>query len=732
MKIMALSFVNLSIILLLSIIVSVSYGQTVFNVCAIEDVVPPSLCQEVKQEQSAECIQVPDSVNCAIKLQNGKANVAVFSPEQALVAAKALNDTVKVVASVRHPDDINEEFAFQSVVVVKKSFEGGLKSLSNKQYCHPGFDLEEKVSKRVLTEFENTVVPLKCGPSDSHAAEDEVGSVAKYFGKSCRPGPWVPNNEKIDKQLRDKYKNLCELCDNKEKCEYQSTDKNPHHDALRCLAYLGGDVAYVSLQHVKSYFGLTNSAVKKADPNDYQYLCPDGSVQPVATVNPCTWVKQPWPVIVVRNEIEDEFKAKIIDVELPAKKIWIEILRTILAPSNQKIIEVNTTNNIVAYLEDKNARKIPSPSEDKCKRNLKWCTVTTEEQDKCEWLSKSMISTGIRPEITCQLGANTIDCFKLISKGRADIISIDSNYGYIARKSYSLQPIYYHRTNEQSLTLAVIKDKDSDKYQTIQDLKGKNVCVPEYGGLAFISAVVLGLSTNLTRDAKSKLCDYGRDFSTFFNDGCVPGARDKDHGISAETNSDRLCALCQITELSKATCAADISNRFFGDKGALDCISFGGGDVALVDKSEVQDATNSSDYRVLCANNTLAASTGFNVDENCALSAIVDSETVTRPKDANNPAYELLLADIQSAFKNTNNKKFSAMSVFSKFNDHEDVLFKSNILGFDETKDPNSKYARNYDKLFSQVDKCTGAGAMGVFSSFATILFCLVAVFHLF
>lgn len=54
------------------------------------------------------------------------------------------------------------------------------------------------------------------------------------------------------------------------------------------------------------------------------------------------------------SEIEDEFKAKIIDVELPPKKIWIEILRTILAPSNQKIIEVNTTNNIVAYLEDKN------------------------------------------------------------------------------------------------------------------------------------------------------------------------------------------------------------------------------------------------------------------------------------------------------------------------------------------------------------------------------------------
>lgn len=78
-----------------------------------------------------------------------------------------------------------------------------------------------------------------------------------------------------------------------------SGDKNPHKHALRCLTQLNGEVAYVGLSFVKDYFGLEASAkVQEANPTDYRFLCPNGSLQSISTGKPCTWVKQPWPVIV--------------------------------------------------------------------------------------------------------------------------------------------------------------------------------------------------------------------------------------------------------------------------------------------------------------------------------------------------------------------------------------------------------------------------------------------------
>lgn len=46
-------------------------------------------------------------------------------------------------------------------------------------------------------------------------------------------------------------------------------------------------------------------------------------------------------------------------------------------------------------------------------------------------------------------------------------------------------------------------------------------------------------------------CDYGASLSAFFNAGCVPGARDGNHGVTAGTDKEKLCSLCQITELAK-------------------------------------------------------------------------------------------------------------------------------------------------------------------------------------
>lgn len=115
---------------------------------------------------------------------------------------------------------------------------------------------------------------------------------------------------------------------------------------------------------------------------------------------------------------------------------------------------------------------------------MKWCTVSQTEQEKCDWLSQAVLIAGIRPGLSCVRGSDTLDCMKKIQSSKADIISIDSNYGYLARKKYDLGPIFYHEAKgEKSLVVAVIKNEDAARFTKFDDLKGKNVCLPEYGGI---------------------------------------------------------------------------------------------------------------------------------------------------------------------------------------------------------------------------------------------------------
>lgn len=98
-------------------------------------------------------------------------------------------------------------------------------------------------------------------------------------------------------------------------------------------------------------------------------------------------------------------------------------------------------------------------------------------------------------------------------------------------------------------------------------------------------------------------------------------------------------------------CEANSLNKYYGDKGALDCLKFGAGDIAIIeaknlngyfifkniksDKSVLYNYNveylvdynvNTSDFRVLCKNGSLADYTGFDVDKTCALSTTIDSE----------------------------------------------------------------------------------------------------------
>lgn len=69
-----------------------------------------------------------------------------------------------------------------------------------------------------------------------------------------------------------------------------------------------------------------------------------------------------------------------------------------------------------------------------CGREIKWCTTSELEHKKCQWVAAESDILGITPKIVCGREISTFECLRSISQKQTDITTIDSNYGYVARK----------------------------------------------------------------------------------------------------------------------------------------------------------------------------------------------------------------------------------------------------------------------------------------------------------
>lgn len=85
-----------------------------------------------------------------------------------------------------------------------------------------------------------------------------------------------------------------------------------------------------------------------------------------------------------------------------------------------------------------------------------------------------------------------------------------------------------------------------------------------------------------------------------------------------------------------------------------------------------------SAYRVLCKNNTLAK---YNqIDEDCALVTIVNSEILTREDQVKNMNIRLLLQQIEKQFHPLS--QFRTMNAFTTFRGAPNILFRVNLKNY--------------------------------------------------
>lgn len=65
---------------------------------------------------------------------------------------------------------------------------------------------------------------------------------------------------------------------------------------------------------------------------------------------------------------------------------------------------------------------------------MKWCTINDLDYEKCSWLSVAMELQGVKPRINCIEEKSVTSCLEKIKEDEADVMVLDSHYGFMARK----------------------------------------------------------------------------------------------------------------------------------------------------------------------------------------------------------------------------------------------------------------------------------------------------------
>ncbi|KAF7400737.1 hypothetical protein HZH66_005921 [Vespula vulgaris] len=717
--------------LLMILFVASTYVEGKYKFCAPDS---NNICQSIERGDSEiECSRVSDSAECAIRLANGEADFGIFNADALLLTYQFYSDEIVPIFGLRHRDKTQQKFEFQSVAVVPSDFSveinSGFESLENAGLCHPGFSKTQWWNDYILKYFEKNTYKADCRENIT-AIENELENIRSFYGKACRPGDWASDVDFSD-ALKKKYPELCALCDDTTACKYTNEDKHGHIGALDCLTSRRGNVAYVALEYVHQYF-------KEDQKTQYQFLCPDGSLQNLTSNNPCAWIKQPWSAIVARKKVADElttnFNRWFWGSKTYAAETWSESLKRFIE-EDSVITNITKPTSLVTYLAE-GRKEIRLSDVKTCGNVIRWCTISILETAKCEWIAKEAIALGIEPKISCWQTNSTFECFRDIADNKADIITIDSNYGYLARKVYNLTSILYTDTDKQTMKdnmiMAVLRKPEDGNYpiKNFQQLKGHTACFPEYGAIAWLSFIN---TARMNRIISSASCNYPKLLSNLFSGTCIPGINNSNHGNSIISSNiiNKLCSVCP--KKNDTDCTANSSNSYYGDKGALRCLNERAGDIAFVKIGNIKEEKNNlNQYHILCKNGSLAATPGINLDkpELCALSVTIDSEVVSRKKNAEIDSLNAILSllKLQDWLGHRVNTK-RILHIYEKFNGTNDLLFKSSTIGLESTTSKIESVLA-YKELFNHVDECSSAGLL-MFSNITLIALVVISIYFI-
>ncbi|XP_058494072.1 melanotransferrin [Solea solea] len=236
---------------------------------------------------------------------------------------------------------------------------------------------------------------------------------------------------------------------------------------------------------------------------------------------------------------------------------------------------------------------------------IRWCTISEQEQRKCQAMSEAFAHVSIRPSLSCVNGATVEGCVQKLQRKEADALSMFGTDIYKLGKTATFKMA----ASESKLdglgasyyAVAVVKKQNSAI--NIKNLAGKNSC---HTGKGRTAGWNMPLGYFIDQGYMSVMgCNIPQGVADFFNASCIPGANEAGDPAS-------LCALCKGDTAGNNKCDMSSKELYFSYEGAFRCLVDGAGDVAFIKHTTVtentdghgQDLAVSADYELLCRDGT--------------------------------------------------------------------------------------------------------------------------------
>jgi melanoma-associated antigen p97 len=239
----------------------------------------------------------------------------------------------------------------------------------------------------------------------------------------------------------------------------------------------------------------------------------------------------------------------------------------------------------------------------------RWCCLNAAEYMKCiDWRNGLHSANRTNVLLECVLATDKFDCFKKIFEDRADLMTADAGEVYTAGKFYNLQPIsteIYTAGPTQPMhseyyAVAVVKRGSG---MSINRLRGSNSC---HGGVGTSSGWNMPISTLIEKQLLEIVdCNnHVKAATRFFNKMCAPDALNVQFNPTGD-NPTSACELCR-GRIGSTFCTNQ--DPYAGPIGAMYCLIDGGGDVAFVKHTTINElaainrSINVNDFELLCPN----------------------------------------------------------------------------------------------------------------------------------
>uniref|UniRef100_A0A0N7ZB72 Transferrin-like domain-containing protein n=1 Tax=Scylla olivacea TaxID=85551 RepID=A0A0N7ZB72_SCYOL len=483
--------------------------------------------------------------------------------------------------------------------------------LRGRKSCHTGIDKTAGWKLPVATLLNLGLInPQHC---------NYVDAMAEFFSNgSCAPGA---NNPMYNAQ-KHYVDRLCSLCigEGTNKCLRGGAEPfYSYTGAFRCLVHGGGDVSFIKHTTVPDNTDGSNNEewAMSLRSDDFRLLCPSYGGANTAAVNEyqtCNLALVPAHEVVSRR-MSDDRKKMVRQALLGVSEVFGKTspgLNTfrLFGRYNGKsdLLFKDSAKGLKALSEDTQDERKRKKDYFKKLEELHTCEVRVcaleDYENECEEMARTM--KGVGEQFVCVSARDRMDCVQRVIEGQADMsilpgsyLSINSNLRIIA---YSKDP---RNARDHFRYKAVMVVRRSTVHRKT-DLRGKKSCHTGYGrttGWRIPIALLKreGIIHPLCEPFQSTLEHEIKSVATTFNRACIPGewATTPDVDAALKMRYDAMCSMC-----SGRTC--DRNDDYAGYVGALNCLSFNGGDVAFSKLSIVKQffednvLANVSNYGLMC------------------------------------------------------------------------------------------------------------------------------------